>query len=128
MRLLLRHPWLWLGLGWTFVALATIVSLVPGKKLPETHIGDKWEHSIGYVLLTLWFTGIYPKTSYWKIAGGMFALGIAIELAQGAMPYGRQMDIRDVGANSLGIVIGLTLALIGVGGWAQKIEALARRW
>ena len=127
MRLLLRHPWLWLGLGWLFVALAVIASLVPGQKLPDTHMGDKWQHSIGYALLTLWFAGIYPKASYWKVGGAMVALGIAIEIAQGAMPFGRQMDIRDVGANSIGIVIGLMLALIGVGGWAQKIEAWTRK-
>jgi VanZ family protein len=128
MRLLLRHPWVWLGLGWLFVALAIIASLIPGQKLPETHVSDKFEHSVAYALLTLWFTGIYPKTSYWKVGIGMFALGVAIEFAQGAMPFGRQADLRDVGANALGIVIGLLLALIGVGGWAQKIEAWARKW
>jgi len=128
MRLLLRHPWVWLGLGWLFVALAVVTSLVPGQKLPDVHMSDKWQHSIGYTLLTLWFTGIYPKASYWKVGGAMLGLGIAIEIAQGAMPFGRQMDIRDVGANSLGIMIGLMLALLGVGGWAQKIEAWARKW
>jgi VanZ family protein len=128
MRLLLRHPWVWLGLGWMFIVFAVIASLVPGPKLPETHMSDKYEHTIAYVLLTLWFTGVYPKTSYWKVGAGMFALGVAIEFAQGAMPFGRQADIRDVGANTLGIVIALMLALAGVGGWAQKIEAWARKW
>jgi glycopeptide antibiotics resistance protein len=55
-------------------------------------------------------------------------MGVAIEFAQGAMPLGREADIRDVGANSLGIVIALMLALAGIGGWAQKIEAWARKW
>ena len=128
MRLLLRHPWVWLGLGWLFVALAITASLVPGQKLPDTHMSDKWQHALGYTLLTLWFTGIYPKASYWKVGGAMLGLGITIEIAQGLMPFGRQMDIRDVGANSIGIVIGLMLALIGVGGWAQKIEVWARKW
>jgi VanZ family protein len=128
MRLLLRHPWVWLGLGWMFIVFAIIASLVPGPKLPETHMSDKYEHTIAYVLLTLWFTGVYPKASYWKVGAGMFALGVAIEFAQGAMPFGRQADIRDVGANTLGIVIALMLALAGVGGWAQKIEDWARKW
>jgi VanZ family protein len=128
MRLLLRHPWVWLGLGWVFIVFSVVASLVPGQNLPNTHLGDKWQHSIGYALLTLWFTGIYPKTSYWKVGAGMLALGVAIEIAQGAMPFGREMEIRDVGANTLGIVIGLMLALVGVGGWAQKIEAWARKW
>lgn len=128
MRLLLRHPRLWLGLGWLFVVLAIIASLVPGQKLPDTHMGDKWQHSIGYTLLTLWFTGMYSKGSYWKVGGAMFLLGVAIEVAQGLMPFGRQMDVRDVGANSIGIAIGIAIALIGIGGWAQKLEALGSKW
>jgi glycopeptide antibiotics resistance protein len=58
----------------------------------------------------------------------MLALGVSIEIAQGVMPFGRQTDFRDVIANSLGIATGLTFALVGVGGWAQRIEAWARKW
>ena len=128
MRLLLRHPWVWLGLGWTFVVCAIVISLVPGQKLPSTGVSDKLEHTVAYALLTLWFAGIYPRSSYVRIALGMFVLGVGVEFAQGAMHYGRQMDPRDMVANSLGIVAGLILAWIGLGGWAQRIEAWVRRW
>jgi VanZ family protein len=128
MRLPLRHPWVWLGLGWLFVGLAIYVSLAPGQKLPDTHMGDKWEHSMGYALLTLWFAGVYSKSSYWKIAAGLLAMGISIEVAQGMMPYGRQMELRDVGANVLGITAGIAVALIGLGRWATTIESWTRRW
>jgi VanZ family protein len=128
MRLLLRHPWVWLGLGWLFIVCAVVASLVPGEKLPPTGLGDKVEHALGYTLLTLWFTGLYPRSSYVRVGLGMLALGVAIEIAQGAMPFGRQMDFRDVIANSGGIALGLIIALIGVGGWAQRIEAWARKW
>jgi glycopeptide antibiotics resistance protein len=79
-------------------------------------------------LLTLWFTGVYPRSSYWRIGLGMLLLGVSVEIAQGAMQFGRQMDPRDVLANSLGILVGLALAWIGIGGWAQRIEAWARKW
>jgi VanZ family protein len=128
MRLLLRHPWFWLGLGWTLIIAAVIVSLLPGQSLPQTGVSDKVEHAVAYMLLTLWFTGVYPRSSYWRIGLGMFLLGVAIEIAQGAMPFGRQADIRDVVANTIGIVAGLVLAWIGIGGWAQRIEAWARKW
>jgi hypothetical protein len=128
MRLPLRHPWVWLGLGWLFVALAILVSLVPGKDLPEVHMNDKWQHSLGYTLLTLWFAGIYSKASYWKVAAGFLAMGVAIEVAQGLMPYGREMDIFDGGANALGIAVGLLVALVGFGRWAMAIENWMRRW
>ena len=128
MRLSLRHPWVWLGLGWTFIAFAIVVGLVPGQKLPPTGVSDKVEHAVAYTLLTLWFAGVYPRTSYWRVGLGMLALGVSIEIAQGLMPFGRQTDFRDVVANSLGIAVGLGIALIGLGGWAQRIESWARRW
>lgn len=128
MRLSLRHPWVWLGLGWAFIVFAVIVSLVPTQKLPPTGASDKVEHTVAYALLTLWFTGVYPRTSYARVGIGMLVLGICIEFAQGAMPFGRQADFRDVIANSLGVAVGLTLAWIGIGGWAQRIEAWARKW
>jgi VanZ family protein len=128
MRLLLRHPWFWLGLGWALIIAAVIVSLLPGQSLPQTGVSDKVEHTVAYMLLTLWFTGVYPRSSYFKIGLGMFLLGVAIEIAQGAMPFGREADIRDVVANSLGIALGIGVAWMGIGGWAQRIEAWARKW
>lgn len=128
MRLSLRHPWVWLGLGWVFIVCAIITSLLPVQKLPPTGMSDKLEHTIAYSLLTVWFTGVYPRSSYVRIGLAMLALGIAIEFAQGAMPFGRQMDFRDVIANSAGIAVGLVIAWIGIGGWAQRFEAWARKW
>jgi len=128
MRLLLRHPYFWLILGWIFVIAAIVASLVPMQQLPHTGVSDKWEHSVGYALLTLWFTGIYPKASYFRIGLAMFVMGIAIEFAQGVMGLGRQADPHDVFANSMGIAGGLLIATIGLGGWAQRIEAWLRKW
>ena len=63
-------------------------------------------------VLALWFAGIYPKSRYPMIGVGLLVMGIVIEGLQGAMNVGRQADLRDVYANSLGIVAGLTLALV----------------
>jgi hypothetical protein len=43
------------------------------------------------------------------------------------MNLGRQADMRDVYANTLGIVAGLLLALIWLGGWAQRVEAWTKK-
>lgn len=128
MLLPLRHPKVWLVLGWFFVAAATLASLVPVQRLPlPPGVNDKFEHVTGYALLTLWFTGIYPRSRYFLIAVSLFAMGVLIEFAQGSMHYGRQADVHDVIANSLGIGVGLMLATLWLGGWAQWIEGLARR-
>jgi len=120
----LRFPRLWLGLGWAAVVFAIVVCLVPVTKLPNANLSDKTEHFTAYLLLSLWFAGIYPRTRYWVIASGLLALGVLIEFAQGAMHLGRHADALDVVANSTGIIAGLTLSWLGLGGWAQWVELL----
>lgn len=128
MLLPLRHPRIWLVLGWVLTVLAIVASLVPIQQLPKPPgVNDKMEHFAAYALLALWFAGIYPRSRYAVIAVGLFVLGIAIEWAQGAMHLGRQADLRDVVANSVGIAAGLTLALLWLGGWAQRVESWTRR-
>jgi VanZ family protein len=128
MLLSLRHPRLWLVSGWILVILAVVASLVPSHDLPKFGgVSDKLEHVVGYSVLALYFAGMYPKSRYPMIGIGLLFMGIVIEGLQGAMKVGREADLRDVYANTAGIVCGLTLALIWLGGWAQRVEALTRK-
>lgn len=124
--LAVRHPRLWLVIGWALIAFAIVVSLLPSKELPSLGVGDKFEHTTAYALLALWFAGVYPRTRYIVIGIALFIMGVGIEFAQGAMHMGRQADVRDVIANTGGIAIGLTLALAGLGGWAEWIDGWTR--
>lgn len=120
----LRYPWLWLSLGWAAVVMAIVVSLAPIDRLPQPpDVSDKTEHFLAYLLLSLWFAGIYPRARYWIVALGLCVMGVLIELAQGAMEYGRQADVLDVLANSTGILAGLSLCWLWLGGWAQRMES-----
>lgn len=123
----LKHRKAWLIGGWALVMAAVVVCLVPGRELPNTGIGDKWEHFICYGVLTTYFAGLYPRSSYWKIALALLAMGIGIEFAQGAMKLGRSADVRDVMANSIGIVLGLIVSWAGLGRWAQTIASWTGR-
>lgn len=124
--LAVRHPRLWLVIGWALIAFAIVVSLLPSEELPSLGVGDKFEHTTAYALLALWFAGMYPRTRYIVIGIALFIMGVGIEFAQGAMHMGRQADVRDVIANTGGIAIGLTLALAGLGGWAEWIDGWTR--
>jgi VanZ family protein len=125
----LRHSKLWLIVGWVLIVLAVIASIVPVQSLPQPPgLDDKMEHAIGYAVLALWFAGIYPRSRYPVIGVGLFIMGVAIEWAQGAMHLGRQADLRDVVANCIGVAVGLTLASLWLGGWAQRIEARVDAW
>src|SRR5262245_60829857 len=106
MLLQLRFPRLWLAVGWILVVAAVVVCLIPN--VPGTAgIGDKKLHFAGYLGLTLWFTGIYPRARYWLIALSLLVMGIAIEVLQSAMQVGRNGDVRDVIANASGVAVGI---------------------
>jgi VanZ family protein len=128
MLLALRHPRLWLVSGWILVILAIIVSLIPAHELPKMGgLSDKTEHIVGYLALALWFAGIYPRSRYPMIGFALLIMGISIEALQGAMHVGREADLRDVYANAIGTVGGLTLALAWLGGWAQRLESWKKK-
>jgi len=125
MLLPLRFPRLWLTLGWILVALSLVACLLPGNDIPNVPgMNDKSLHIVGYLALTLWFTGIYPRSRYVVIAVLLLLMGILVEFLQGAMHLGRFAEVRDVYADAAGIAAGVILALLLLGGWAQRIEKL----
>jgi VanZ family protein len=84
---------------------------------------DKWLHGVTFVFLALWFSGQYERRAYWRIAFGLFLFGVLIELSQRMVAY-RSAEWNDLAADVGGIVIGLTIAAAGVGGWSLRTE----RW
>ena len=113
---------LWWGFGCLLVLLATVVCLVPGHDLPSNlEINDKVSHLVGHGTLALYFAGITPRRSWWKIFVFLLLLGIGIEFAQYYMHVGRDADARDVVANSLGAVVGLVLGWLGLARWPELV-------
>lgn len=82
---------------------------------------DKLAHFATFALLTVWFAGQYRPRSYWRIAGGLLAFGVLIEICQRAVGY-RSAEFSDVVADVAGIIIGLAIAAAGAGGWCQRFE------
>ncbi len=120
----LRFATWWLVGGWISIIAALTVCLLPPRYVEIPGANDKIEHITGFVLLTLWFCGIYPRSRYWLIALCYLLFGIFIELMQGAMHLGRNCDIHDVYADVAGIVIGVALALTPLDRWPRWIEAV----
>lgn len=121
-----RHPRSWLVIGWVLILLSFYFSLMPAASLPDVGVSDKMEHAAAYAILAVWFAGLYPRSRYIVIGGALFAMGVVIEIAQGAMHVGRQADVKDVIANTIGIIAGLLLAALWLGGWAERIDGWAR--
>ena len=104
-------------------AVLPVVWLLPDRIELAKWLGgiDKWAHALAFAFLTVWFAGLYPKGKYWRIAVGMAAYGVLIELCQGLISY-RSAEWPDLGADVIGIGAGLSLALFGAGGWCLAAE------
>jgi VanZ family protein len=124
----LRTPRLWMLASGIVVLAAIVVNLLPPDDISAFEgTNDKVLHTIGYALLAVWFGGLYPKPRYRSIAASLVALGIFIEIAQGAMHLGRTADVKDALADFGGIALGLTLAWIGLGRWALWLQSPFQR-
>lgn len=82
---------------------------------------DKWAHLLTFAFLAVWFAGQYRRRSYWRIAAGLVGFGILIELCQRLVGY-RSAEWLDIGADVIGVAIGLLIGLAGAGGWSQRFE------
>jgi len=123
----LRYLRLWVAMSVVLVGVIVYASLAPGLAVPAPDGFDKVEHFTAYFGLALWFTGLYPRARYWRVVVGLLALGLAVEIAQGAMQLGRSAEVLDMAANAAGVGAGLLLALGLTGGWAQRVESWLNR-
>ena len=106
-------PRLWLGVwgfGWLLcIALSLMHPPQIGVDVPD---GDKIGHFLAYALLSAWAVWIFhAPRSHRRAALALFALGIAIELAQGELTSDRMMDAWDAIADTIGVLLGWWLGL-----------------
>jgi VanZ family protein len=118
----LRFPRLWWATGWILLFGMIVSCLEPPRYVPDLHVSDKLEHAGAYFLLTFWFGGLLLRRSYPLMALGMLILGALIEVAQGAMGWGRTEDFWDFAADAAGVCAALTLIYAGMGSWLVQVE------
>ena len=108
----------WWALGVVLVAAAIVICLLPPEDIAAPlEWNDKASHLAGHGALALYFSGLVPRRSWWKIFVFLLLMGIAIEFAQYYMHAGREGDPRDVIANSLGALLGLLIGRLGLARW-----------
>ncbi len=96
-----------------------LLSLLPEEVLPDPGIWDKLNHVMAYGVLALaGGLGFRGLRSLLLVGIGLLILGIALEIAQAALPH-RSASAYDVLANLIGISLG-SIATIGVNALLQK--------
>jgi VanZ family protein len=122
---------LWWGLGWAMVLFILYSTLAPSRFVPDLHIWDKIEHATAFFGMTFWFGGLVARRHFWVLGIVMSVFGAAIEVAQGTMGLGRDMDIHDWYADTIGVLIALGVLLTCVprsrGSWLRWVESLTGR-
>lgn len=132
----LRYTKRWQVAGLAILLAVLVCALVPpewlrlrlGVRDVALQMSDKSLHGMTFVFMTLWFCGQYARSSYWRIAAGLLLFGAFIEICQRMLVY-RDAESLDLLADSVGIAIGLAIAMAGAGGWSLRLEQwlLARR-
>jgi hypothetical protein len=125
--LALRYRWFWIAASCVLIAVVVWGSLQTAFSGHALQGFDKVEHFGTYLFLAMWFTGLYRRPQYWRVACGLLALGLSMELGQFVMQAGRMGDPYDLAANTAGIAAGLAVAMLLTGGWAHRVETWLAR-
>lgn len=111
------------------LAVATAPAIWPwsgGHLTDWFQLSDKWLHGITFASLALWYSGQYARRSYGWLAFSLLMFGVMIEACQSMLTY-RTAEVGDIFADGLGIAAGLSIALLGVGGWSLRAEGWLRK-
>lgn len=96
-----------LGLG---ILLAVVLALLPQPPhLPIDSLGDKFEHSLAFVVLSLLAAGGFPDVRLTRIGERLSFLGAMIEVAQSIPVLHRDCDILDWATDTIAIIVTLLI-------------------
>jgi len=104
-----------------FVAACTAVlflALAPASAIPEVGVTDKVEHALAFTVLAMLGLWAFPGR-VGRLAAGLIAFGIMIEILQATMPFGRDGEVLDVVADTFGVSLGMTAQLLLLH-WARR--------
>lgn len=108
--------------------VVTILTLIPdplGDDMDSLPFDDKTGHFLAYLsLMSSWAYAVVSPVARIKAFAALAAYGGALEGFQAAMGYGRQASWADMAANSLGLIVGLALAIIA----ARSFRVLHNRF
>ena len=124
----LRYARLWRALSVLLLLFVLAAALAPrwwfdtkAEALSWFEHADKWLHGITFLALTLWFAGLVARHAWGRMALGLLLFGLLIEACQLFVSY-RMADWIDLGADAIGILLGMAIAAAGLGAWGLRLE------
>lgn len=92
------------------VAVILWLSLSPIETLPIPTFWDKAEHALAFLALTT--LGLLLSSRRRVLPWAAMGLGLAIEVLQATMGFGRVGDWRDLIADMVGVLLALALSAV----------------
>ena len=100
----LRYAPMWRAVSVLLLLIVIAAAIAPAMWLWPDRVSivrwfgdiDKWAHGLTFALLAIWFAGQYRPTAYWRIALGLVAYGVLIEILQRLVGY-RSAEWLDAG-------------------------------
>ena len=117
-------PGFWLGI-WIFgLLLCVLLSVITPPNISlDVSNSDKIGHFLAYGTLSAWAVMLFRQKRTWILnAVALIFLGIAMEFAQGYLTTTRMMDWHDALANTIGVGLGLSVSLLPMQVWLQRID------
>ena len=122
----LRYARWWMVGGWLLILFVVVSCMLPAPDIEPVArlLPDKVEHALAFFGLALWFSGLYPRPTWWKLALWLIALGGLIEIAQGVFTTTRAMEFNDAVADTVGVLVALAVARAGADRWCSFAESV----
>jgi len=109
----LRYRNRWMGLGWLMLSIILVISLLPLPEQSDAPMhSDKYVHALVFAVLMLWFSGLFSRRQLPQLFLLLAVYGGCMEVLQSFTSY-RMMDVGDLLADCLGLLIGWALAQLG---------------
>lgn len=122
----LKLRFLWLAIGYGLVLLVVYLSLTsaPIEIADDFPYADKFYHALAYFTLMSWFAQIYHDRFQRNMIALVFIfMGFTLEYLQSFDPN-RVAEFADMVANTLGVALGILLAMTSAKDLLVRFEAL----
>ncbi len=109
MRFYRRHA---VAIFWIMVAIIYAIAILPAPQAPDLGAGDKINHIVAFLVLTVLGRSAYRQRAPWRLAVGLSLFGALIELTQAIPVLHRDASLWDWGADSAAILVALVIILM----------------
>lgn len=117
----LRYGRAWLVTGLLLLGLG-LWSALTSPPAGMVSLNDKFVHIAGFMAFMVWFSGVFERRHWPRVALALAGYGLLIELLQSLTPT-RQAEGLDLVADLAGILLGWLLGAAGFSRWCEILES-----